>query len=233
MARLKRLSVAGHPHHITLLGLAGPPVFADDADHAAYLDLLARFAAEHGVDIHAYALLPSGVQLLVTPGDANALSLLMQAVGRQYVAAFNRRYGRAGTLWQGRFQAAPLEAAPHLITCMRYIEQAPVRAGLAVQAGDYPWSSASHHLGATPSALIGDHPAFWQLGNTPFEREAAYRRLLEEPLSSVQLRQIASATLKGWAWGSPAFVATVSGEAVRRAAPGQRGRPRKASDPSV
>lgn len=233
MARLKRLSVPGHPHHITLLGLAGPPVFADDGDHAAYLDLLARFAAEHRVEIHAYALLPGGVQLLATPADANALSLLMQAVGRQYVAAFNRRHGRAGTLWQGRFQGAPLEAAPHLVTCMRYIEQAPVRAGLALHAGDYAWSSASHHLGAAKSALIADHRAFWQLGNTPFEREAAYRRLLQEPLSAAQVRQIEAATLKGWAWGSSSFVAAVSGEAVRRAAPRERGRPRKASEPAA
>lgn len=233
MARLKRLSVAGHPHHINLLGLAGPPVFADDADHTAHLDLLARFAAEHAVEIHAYAQLPHGVQMLATPADAKALSLMMQAVGRQYVAAFNRRHGRAGTLWQGRFQAAPLEAGLHLVSCMRYIEQAPVRAGLLVQPGEYPWSSASHHLGAALSPLISDHPAFWKLGNTPFEREAAYRRLLEEPLTAALLRQIASTTLKGWAWGSPNFVAEVSGEAVRRAVPGQRGRPRKAIGPAV
>lgn len=231
MARLKRLSVAGHPHHINLLGLAGLPVFADDADHAAYFELLARFAVEYRVEIHAFGLMPSSVQLLATPADSNALSLLMQAVGRQYVAAFNRRHGRAGTLWQGRFQAAPLEASLHLVTCMRYIEQAPVRAGLVAGAAEYLWSSASHHLGAVTSALISEHPAFWQLGNTPFEREAAYRRLLEEPLSAVQLRQIESSTRKGWAWGSPGFMAEVSGGA-RRAAPGQRGRPRKAIDPA-
>jgi putative transposase len=231
MARLTRLVAAGHVHHIVQRAVGGIGAFVDAADYEAFLVALRRASTEHGVAVHAFSLLPHEVQLLATPAQAPALSQTMQALARLYVTPFNRRHGRAGTLWQGRFRAAPVQAAAHLLTCLRYVEQAPVRAGAAPLALDHPWSSAAHHVGVSAYPWLARLPpesSFWSLGNTPFEREAAYRRLLEEPLAADALAQVESAALKGWPLGSGEFLASIAPGSARRLAPAPRGRPRKA-----
>ena len=226
MARLKRLAVSGCVHHIVMRGLAGTPIFAAAEDFARYAELLARWSSTLRVEVHAYVLMPSEVQALVTPQEGSALGRLVQALGRDYTTAFNRRIGRVGTLWQGRFQAAPVESGPRVVDCMRYIEQAPVRQGFALRADACPWSTAAHHVGRGNLPWLTDPPAFWALGNTPFERQAAYALLLQMPLDAAEVSQIASATAGGWALGSAVFAEAVSAHTARRALPQTRGRPR-------
>lgn len=230
MARLKRLAVAGHVHHVVQRTAAGATAFVVDEDRAAFLEALARSAIEHRVAVHAFVLLEREFQLLATPQEAAALGQLMQSLARRYVGPFNRRHGRSGTLWQGRFRTAPVEVAVHVLLCMRYIEQAPMRAGWAAPAADYPWSSAAHHVGVASIGLVANVPpqsSWWLLGNTPFEREAAYRRLLEEPLSPAEVALIEQTTVKGWPLGAPAFLAGLPVEGPRSLVPKPRGRPRK------
>lgn len=239
MARLSRLIVVEQLHLVWQCGLNAPALFTDAQDHANYLGLLQRWSRLHRVDVHAYALLPHNIYLLVTPHalDANApgegpasagLSALMQSMGRDYVAAYNRRHGRVGTLWHGRFRAGPVEATRHWAACTQFIEQAAVREGLADTPGGYPWSSAPHHLGQARSDLLSEHPQRWALGNTPFEREAQHRALLAEPLAPQDQAAIEATVLKGWALGSPDFMGMLQRSAgTRRVRPASRGRPRK------
>jgi len=227
MARLARLVAAGQVHLLVQRGSNAQPVFVDHQDRESYLELLREAAASNDVAIHAYALTDSEAILLATPHDAAGLSRLMQALGRRYVARFNRRHGRSGTLWDGRFRASVIEAERHLRECICFVELAPLRAGLAREVHEYRWSSARHHLGAASDALVTDHPSYWSMGNTPFEREAAHRQLLERGLAAEEIRAIADAMLKGWALGSDRFAAELEERGCRRVRPGRRGRPRR------
>lgn len=230
MARLSRFVVAGQAHHVGLRAVDGSDAFVDAADHALFLDALRRSAAEHRVAIHACVLLGDEVQLLVTPVVGEDLGRMMQALARFYVGAFNRRYGRSGALWQSRFRAAPVGGAADLLTCMLYIEQAPRRTGASGRVVDFAWSSAAHHAGMGSNPLLASVPptsGYWLLGNTPFEREAAYAALLETPLSVAQLARVETTTMKGWAMGSGEFIASLASETPRRPVASARGRPRK------
>ena len=230
MARLSRLVVAGQAHHVSLRAVAGSDAFVDAADHVLFLDALRRSAAEHLVAIHAFVLLDSEVQLLATPAAAEDLGRMMQALARFYVGPFNRRHGRSGALWQSRFRAAPVGGAAELLSCMLYIEQAPHRSGLSGRVVDFAWSSAAHHAGIRSDPLLASVPpasAYWLLGNTPFEREAAYAALLESPLPADKQARIEATTLKGWAMGSGEFIASLVAETSRRTVARARGRPRK------
>jgi putative transposase len=158
-------------------------VFADDVDRRQYLGWLQQACETHGLAVHAYVLMDNHVHLLATPSTAQSLSLAMQSVGRRYVRWFNRRHGRTGTLFEGRFRSSLVEADRYLLACQRYIESNPVRAGLVETVADWPWSSHRHHVGLQADALVRTHPTVWALGNTPFERESAYRRLFEEDVS--------------------------------------------------
>lgn len=225
MARLPRLIVPGHAHLVLQRAHAGAPVFRNDDDFAAYRRALVQAAAEHGVALHAWALTPSQVALVITPARVDGPSRMLQAIGRRFGAEYNRRHRRSGALWDGRFRATVLDPA-RLVDGCRWVEWAPVRAGLAGAPAEYPWSSAAHHSGMRADPHITEHPRYWALGNTPFEREAAYRALLDEPLPASLAARLDDAAHKGWALGDAAFVKTLAERAPRRVAPLARGRPR-------
>lgn len=227
MARLPRSVVTGAPHHIVQRGHNRQPIVFDDDDRRAWLVALHQSALAQQVQVHAWVLLDDHFHLVATPPSATGLSRMMQTLGRRYVAWFNRRHGRTGTLWEGRFRASALEAVPWLLTCMRYVELYPQRAGLVADPLDHAWSSLAHHLGCRVDAAVTDHPSYWSLGNTPFERHAAYGRLVDAGLNAEDIRLVTAATHRGWPLGSPAFMALVQATTGHPAAPGLRGRPRK------
>jgi putative transposase len=227
MARLPRLALAGELHHLCLRGHNGSPVFADDADRAAFVAMLREAALAQAVAVHAYALLDDEVHLLATPATASALSRLMQTLGRRYVAAFNRRHQRRGTLWDGRFRSSVLDAAANLLHAMHLIERLPVARGLAPRAADWRWSSAAHHLGRGADPLVTHHPLYWRLGNTPFERELAHANMLEVELPPELEQKLLAALVRGHAVGGVEFVARLAQQSARSVGPRPRGRPRK------
>jgi putative transposase len=227
MARLPRLALAGHLHHLIHRGHNLQPIVVDDEDRKTMLAALQDSAATHRVAIHAYVVMPNHLHLLATPSSDDGLSRMMQALGRRYVSAFNLRHGRLGTLWEGRFRAAPLEAESHLLAAMRSIELNPQRAGLSMDPGDFIWSSAAHHLGRRRDPLVTDPPLFWALGNTPFERELAWRRWLEDGESEADRQRLIDSALKGWPLGSARFLQSLGEISARPMSPRPRGRPRK------
>jgi putative transposase len=230
MARQPRLILPNQPHHVLQRGNDNQPIFREDEDYARFLGWLRDCAKSCRVAIHGYVLLPNHLHLLATPVDETGLGAMMQKVGRLYVPWFNAKYGRSGTLFQGRFRASIVDPERYFLPCTLYIELNPVRAALAFMPLDYQWSSYAHHAGARIDPLITDHAKYWQLGNTPFQREAAYLALAEQGLGSAELEAINGATLKGTPLGSQAFLVRLEKETKRKILPAKRGRPFKAKD---
>jgi len=228
MARLPRNKAAGFPHHVIQRGNNRQAVFADVSDYQRYLYLLHEISAGQAVAVHAYVLMTNHVHLLVTPDADDGISRFMQALGRRYVRWFNDRHQRTGTLWEGRFRSTVIASDRYLLACMRYIELNPVRAGLAAAPEEYRWSSNAHHVGRLVDPLITDHALFWALGNTPFERQSAYRQLFEAPLPTEHLNEIRRATNRGWALTASDRPRTQSHSHPDFPVPRPRGRPRRA-----
>ncbi|MDP2005913.1 MAG: transposase [Rubrivivax sp.] len=221
MARLPRLEWPGQLHFLVQRGhgaLAGPGVFTDAADRSGFVTALREGAAAEPVQVHAYALLHDEAQLLVTPLEAGALGRLMQAVGRRYVSAYNRRHQHRGSLWAGRYHCAVLEAGELRLAALRLVDGAGAEPGA---------TSAGSRTGAPRETWLVDPPEVWALGNTPFEREAAYRSLLARGLDAEQAHKLRQAALGGWALGEAAFLAAAARATARPAQPRPRGRPRK------
>ena len=228
MARLTRLSLADMPHHVMQIGNNRQAIFHDDDDRRAWCEHLREASLVARVDIHAYVLLDNHVHLLATPREkAEGLSTMMQSLGRRYVAAFNRRHGRTGTLWEGRFRAALVDPDEQLLACMRYIDTHPQRSGLCSDPGDYRWSSCAHHLGRARDPLVVDHARYWALGNTPFEREGAFRSFLEEGVPASEAQAISRATRRGWPIASIDAQRRLTEQLGRDTVPRPRGRPRR------
>jgi putative transposase len=221
MARLPRLAVAGHVHLLLQRGRSGHAVFVTPEDAQSYL-LALRIAAEQaGVAVHAYALSAGEAVMLVTPAAVDSLGRMVQSLGRRFVGPYNQRHASSGSPWEGRFRSTVIDPAQHLLACLCFVET--LASGLA--NADPPWSSAAHHLGQRRDPLITEHPGFWRLGNTPFEREAAHRQLLDRGISPAQALMIQTALDKAWALGDAAFVGSLREHTERRTQPLRRGRP--------
>lgn len=224
MARLPRLVLPGALHHLLQRGNNRQPIVLDDEDRRTYLDALRESTRLHGVRVHAYVLMPDHVHLLVTPEREDSLARAMQTLGRRYVAAFNRRHQRSGTLWEGRFRTALIESPAYFLELLRYVEQQPLREGLVDDPVDFPWSSAAHHYGRRRDPLVSEHAAFWALGNTPFEREASYRQALGQVLDASTLSRLRQHVHSGWPLLTEAGRKSLAQQLERPLAPRAKGR---------
>jgi putative transposase len=226
MARLPRLTVPGYPHHIIQRGNNRQAIFGACADYELLLALIDEHARKQQVAIHGYVLMSNHFHLLATPETADGIPQMMQAVGRRYVRNFNLRNARTGTLWEGRYRSTLIQAERYLLACMVYMDLNPVRAGIAADPADYPWSSFQHYIGRKVDKLLTPHPLYWELGNTPFARDQAYADLVRAGIGEDQKRLLTDSALRGWALGEPDYVADLQKRTERRLVRSAAGRPR-------
>lgn len=162
-------------------------IFGDDADREAFLLMLAAISRRRKLDLHSYVLMDTHFHLLATPETEAAFSQTMQDVGSRYVRYFNRKYDRIGTLWSHRPRAISIKDERRWFTCLRYIEQNPVRAKMVNSPGDYRWSSYAANAMGAPCDWLTQHPLFTALGVDDSARRAAYRAMCAELLGTEDL----------------------------------------------
>jgi putative transposase len=225
MARMGRYFVVDQPLHVIQRGNNRQAIFFEDRDYGLYHEWLAYAAREHGCAVHAYVLMTNHVHLLVTPSDAESLPRMMQSLGRRYVRMINARYRRTGTLWEGRFKAAPLDSDAYFFSCCRYIELDPVRARMVQGPEDYPYSSYRANAQGEADALIRRHLLFARLGPNAQVQQEAYRALFREKMDEGFIENLRAATNGGWAVGDDRFKKEIAEAAKRRTEPLPKGRP--------
>lgn len=244
MARLPRLEVPNLPHLLLQRAHNFGLLALDETDAQAWRAALQQASRDQAVAVHGYGLWSRGFLLLLTPSQAGRLSLLMQSIGRRYGAHFNRRHGRSGGLWDGRFRTTVVQPGPAVLEALLMVES---EAGWAAIAADrrtpegHPWreepglpgwSSRAHHLGGARDPIVQDAAEFWALGNTPFERESHWARRIDAGLAPGAAARLADAVDKGWVLADEAFRTELAAATGRRVSPLARGRPRKAAAPT-
>ena len=227
MARQPRLALPGYPHHVIQRGNNRQPIVLDETDRKMLYSLWLEESLRHKVAVNAYVLLDNHFHMLLTPPSDEAMSLMMQSVGRTYVRYFNKRHNRSGTLWEGRYKSSLVDSEAYLLTCMAYIDLNPVRAGLAESAEAFNWSSYKHLSGQKIDKLVTPHALYWGLGNTPFAREAAYAEFVASGLSESIQKDLTESALKGRVVGRPDFLKLLEKTTRRQILPQKAGRPFK------
>lgn len=226
MARKPRVCPGGVAQHIVQRGNNRQTCFGGEADCAAYAHWLRAAAERWGVALHAWVLMTNHVHLLATPGSADAVSGMMQDLGRRYVRYFNHRWRRSGTLWEGRFRSCLVQERQYLLQCYRYIELNPVRAGMVVDPAEYRWSSYQANALGVASSLRTPHPEYLALGDAK-SRLAHYRALFSAPADNDLAAEIRRVTERGLALGDARFVDEMERVTGRRLRPARMGRPPK------
>lgn len=231
MPRRARVCLPHIPLHIIQRGNNRSACFFADEDYRFYLDWLGEYATKTRCRVHAYVLMTNHVHLLLTSEDIQGAGTLMKALGQRYVQYVNRSYRRSGTLWEGRFRSCLTQEESYLLTCMRYIELNPVRAGMVAHPGEYRWSSYRANAQGEADGLLTPHDLYRGLASDARQRQAAYRELFRHQLAPNLVDAIRQATNGNFALGDPRFAADIAKALGRRVVPGMPGRPKKMNGP--
>lgn len=180
MARPLRLEHPGALWHVTARGNERGDVFRDDDDRREFLSVLGRTVTIYGWRLHAYVLMGSHYHLLVETPEPT-LSRGMRDLNGVTTQRFNRRHGRSGHLFEGRFKAILVEREAHLLEVARYVVLNPVRAGVAKAPAAWPWSSykATAGLAEAPEWLETEW-TLEQFGRRPAEARRRYVSFVAE-----------------------------------------------------
>lgn len=225
MAPPPRLSFAGVALHVVQRGVDRQPCFRQEGDYLVYLSLLSDLTVRTQCALHAYCLMTNHVHLLLTPTEERSCAVLMRELGQRYVPYFNRRYGRTGTLWEGRFRSCLVDSAHYVLACYRYIELNPVRAGMVASAPAYRWSSHAGNTGTLDNRLVTSHPEYIALGADTEQRHTAYRALFDRGDEPSFLAAVRDATNGGYALIGDSLKSQLSAAGKRhleRGTPGPR-----------
>jgi putative transposase len=179
--------IEGFSSHVIQRGNNRCRIFEDDEDRERFLLMLAAASRRRDLTIHGYVLMDTHFHLLTTPEDGASLSSAMRDLGRDYVRSFNRKYDRIGTLWSHRPRAIPILDERQWLTCLRYIEQNPVRAKMVDAPSAFRWSSYGTHATGIRCEWLTPHALYLALGHTDAIRQSVYRAICGEPLNTADL----------------------------------------------
>jgi REP element-mobilizing transposase RayT len=136
-ARVDSLPPAG-VYHVTARGVARQAISRDDVDRRLFVSLLRIATAVWHWQLLVYCLMPNHFHLVVA-AELEPLSRGMHLLNFRYAQSFNERHSRVGHLFQGRFGARSIEGDEYYLNACRYVLENPVRAGLCLRPGDWPW----------------------------------------------------------------------------------------------
>jgi len=212
--------------HVVQRGNNRAACFASDSDYLCYLTYLRMLSPKHGCAIHAYCLMTNHVHLLLTPAALHGCSNLIRDLGRRYVPYFNQRYGRTGTLWEGRYRSCVVESARYVLACHRYIETNPVRARMVGHPGEYSWSSYAANTGEAEDVLVSPHIEYLALGDSVVGRRTKYQRMLDDAEDEDAVEAIRRSTNGGLPLAGESLRAELvaAGKKVEHSPPGPRAR---------
>jgi putative transposase len=226
MPRRSRVALNGVPLHIKLRAAPRRSCFIDDADYRTFLGWLGEALAANDCELHAYALMPNQVHLLLTPRKAESIAAVVMAMGRRYVQYFNRRHRRTGTLWESRYRSSLIQPETYLLDCQRFIEMRPVRAKLAKDAARYRWSSYGANALGKDDPLVSPHAVYEALGRGPAARQKKYLALFGLDADVKTSARIELALIQNQPLGNERFYAKIERLTGERREARPRGRPR-------
>ncbi|MCX6038134.1 MAG: transposase [Chloroflexi bacterium] len=145
--------VEGQFYHIYNRGSGRQPIFFEEENYRYLLRLFKKYTRTTGITVIAYCLMPNHYHFLVRQDGESPAGLLFQRVFNAYSKAVNKKYGRAGTLFQGRYRCILLDKTSHLFHLCRYIHANPVVAGLVATPEQWDFSNYREWISSRDGTL--------------------------------------------------------------------------------
>ena len=119
MPRKPRFFLPNIPVHVVQRGASREPVFFEDEGYKAYAFWMKEAAFKYNVAIHAFVLMTNHVHILLTAQSSTGVSQFIQHIGRRYVPFINHKYGRSGSIWEGRFKSSLVQSDRYFLAVMK------------------------------------------------------------------------------------------------------------------
>ena len=145
MPRIGRIYQRAMCYHVMNRGINRGTVFADEIDFEVFKELVMLYKERTKAKVYHWVLMGNHFHLVIEI-EHERLRGFIGGIEQKYVWHNHHRHGTSGVFWQGRFKSKPVEIGGYLVSCGRYIERNPVRAGLVVEPWSYRWSSAGHYV---------------------------------------------------------------------------------------
>jgi putative transposase len=183
-------------YHIVLRGINRQDVFYDNGDFQHFLETLGQTKSGQEFEVYGYCLMSNHIHLLIREKKDN-ISRIMSRIGTSYAWWYNRKYGRIGHVFQGRYGSECVKDDKYLLTVIRYIHNNPVKAGIVREPENYRWSSIHAYYGER------EHPHRLTEPNFVLElihhELSGYFGVAEPPIRSV-LRHCLAQNEQPWCW---------------------------------
>jgi putative transposase len=185
MARKPRIQFEGAFYHVIVRGNQRQDIFLDDDDRKRYLEGLVRYKSRCKFVLYAYVLMDNHVHLLIeTPADP--ISRIMQLINFTYTQYFNKKHGKVGHLFQGRYKAIICDRDNYLVGLVRYIHRNPVKAGIAAKVADYKWSGNRAYY-ADGQGLLDTERVLRMFSEKPAIARKKFREFMDEEDASGEM----------------------------------------------
>ena len=121
-------------------------IFEDNKNKQKYLSFLKEVQGEINIQILSYCMMDNHVHLLIFEKDFNKIINFMHKVNTKYALFYNKKSNRVGYVFRDRYKVQPIYSQRHLILCIDYIHNNPVKAKKCNKMSDYKYSSYNYNI---------------------------------------------------------------------------------------
>jgi len=191
-------------YHLYNRGNNRQAIFFEHDNYLFFLRGIKKYVCSAAATIIAYCLMPTHYHMLVRVGlgaqtsqvSSERVSNAMQRFLISYTKAINKRFSRVGALFQGQFQAKPVQSYEHLLHLCIYIHANPVKDGLVTAPEDWPYSNYLEWMEERAGVLV-DRDFIREHFNSSDE----YRTLVADYLKT----RITPEDMKAYLWAVEEF----------------------------
>jgi putative transposase len=206
--------------HVLNRGVGRMRLFESESDYLAFGRVIEETLRVAPIRICAYCLMPNHWHLVLWPEHDGDLSTFMQRMTNMHTQRWQRAKNVVGFghLYQGRFKSFPVETDDHFYRLVRYVERNALRAGLAVRAEDWRWSSLHRRC----HRQSGPPLAAW-----PLPEPTDWVPQVNAPQTDAELEEIRHSIRRGSPLGTSAWAAQTAEQLGLQSTLRARGRPFK------
>lgn len=173
--RTQLLQSSGEYFHVYNRGVNRAKIFFSDRDYCRFIELMKISLINEQLSLHAYSLMPNHYHMILLQHAPRAMSSYLKRVCELYAKEMNRRSGRTGHLFQGRYRIHPIDGPSTLVFVSRYVHRNPVLAGLVSLAEEWEYSSCRAYYGEVDSGFLSTEPILRLAGGSDAYRKYVTR----------------------------------------------------------
>jgi putative transposase len=179
------MSQSNDLYYIVLRGAGRQPIFNDDDDREHFTKVVAEQAAACGVTVFAYCWLKSEARLAAKISGVS-INKFAQLVGKRHAERLEREIALTGSHFEQKCRGIKVDGQTALIDLVRHIHLAPLKAGLAADAAEYPWSSHRVYLGLAEAPWLATKPLLDHFRKAEGDAVRGYRDFIGQGAENVE-----------------------------------------------